>query len=104
MSKGARRKSTSKGYPVKVGNTYVSWYSYGCMLAETGSPMPPIETIHPHMLQGYNKTRRQMKEFRLRVEVRAFLLGRFDFLPQYLDAMLPVIEAYVEQFGHTLEV
>lgn len=96
-----RPKSVSKGYPVKVGNRYVSWYEYGCMLAESGQTLP-LEA-HPHLAQGYNKTRHQLNEFRLRLEVRLFLLGHFDFLPHLLDEIKPAIDVYVEQFGHTLE-
>lgn len=44
---------SAKGYPVKVGNRWVSWYQYGIMLFDSGVDCP--RHAHPHLRQGYVK-------------------------------------------------
>lgn len=101
MSKRARPKASSKGYPVKVGTRYVSYYEYGNMLRESGAPRPHSAS-HPHLLQGWDKMNRHMAEMRLRLEIRRYLQGKFNWLPSIVDTMEPAVEAYRERFGHTL--
>lgn len=78
-----RAKSVSVGYPVKVGNRYVSWYSYGHMCFDARIPLPPKQTCHPHLVQGYRRAAVERIAFELSSLREAVRRGKASFLPEY---------------------
>jgi hypothetical protein len=102
MSRRARAKSVSIGYPVKVGTRYVSYYQYGHMLAESGAP-EPNEGSHPHLIQGWKRCTRDKARDRIKQECRAYLQGRLSWI-DYDQEIESQVTDYQEQFGHTLHV
>ncbi len=48
----------SKGYPVRRGSMWISWYQYGHDLFGSRLPRPAAHE-HPHMRQGWDAALRQ---------------------------------------------
>ena len=78
---------SSLGYPVKVGNRYCSWYSYGCMMFECKQPLPTskdrLEVLHPHYVQGWIAAAKKHDAFMLSCMKEQERRGLFEFLPMY---------------------
>lgn len=72
----------SLGLPVKVGNRYYSWYSYGHLLYQSNQPLP--RHAHPHLVQGYNKAAVEYAAYMLSCELEAWRKGLYKFLPAWL--------------------
>jgi hypothetical protein len=74
---------SSIGYPVRMGNKWVSWYEYGHSLFECKVPCPSPTIAHPHLIQGYMRAARDRLAFQLSCMREKQRQGKFEFLPKY---------------------